>query len=353
MTDLPLDFPTLEPQATEPWRWPAPPCARWPAVALDGMPQRCRLEVASGDGMDGEMLGFDPAHGLRFRTHADGPTLNVPLARFARLTLQQPMGLADRDTRLPLARLPSAAHERDYRVDRPGLLRPFTGRTLGHVEAPEGLYLFPPADDERSVLRVFVPRSACTGCEFGPSAEDKAAEHWVATPQGLLAALERQQHQPVLPIGHALQNLGLVTPAQVERALAEPMGDRPLGERLVSLGIITQADLQTALAHKMGYPVVDLTRFPVEPEALHRIPVRVALACRTVPLMIDGKRLIVAVDRPSRLEELRANHVLVDLVPVAVVASKAQIKLALAGLMQQDVWSHSVGVRPGFFPTTT
>jgi hypothetical protein len=102
----------------------------------------------------------------------------------------------------------------------------------------------------------------------------------------------------------------------------------------------------------MGYPVVDLTRFPIEPEAVRQIPVRVALACRTVPLMIDGKRLIVACDRPARLEELRTNHALVQLTPVAVMAPKAQIKLALAGLMQQDVWSHSVTLRPGFFPTT-
>ena len=349
-----LSFPPLDEPAPAPWRWPAPAFAAWRAHALEeAIDPTCRLETASGHAVDGHLLHFDPAQRLlKFRARADGGTLDLPFARFARLTLPTALALADPDTGQPIDRLPLAAEERDYRLLRDAGLPPLAGRTLGHVQAPEGLYFFPSCVHSHGLQRVFVPREAFRACELGPSACDTAAEAWIADPRALLDALARQAHAPVQPIGQALLHLGLVTPEQLQQALAAPLGDLPLGERLVARGIISAGDLQTAIAHKMGYPVVDLTRFPIEPAALHKLPVKVALACRTVPLMLDGKRLIVAVDRPARLEDLRSRHVLYDLQPVAAVAPKSQIRTALAGLMQQDVWAYSVGVRPGFFPTT-
>ena len=35
-----------------------------------------------------------------------------------------------------------------------------------------------------------------------------------------------------------------------------------------------------------------------------KLPLRMALEARAVPLMVDGQRLIVAVDRPSRADKL-------------------------------------------------
>ncbi len=352
--DLSLEFPVLEEPAPEPWHWPAPPFAAWRVHALEEtVAPACRLETASGHEVEGELLGFDPVRGvLQFRAHTDGGTLELPFARFERLVVTTPLPLAHRDTGEPIERLPLAAEEREYWLHRPGEAPPLSGLTVGHVEAAEGLYFFSSCLHSHGLQRVFVPRHAYDRCVIGTSVCDRAAEQWIATPDQLLRALERQAHQPVLPLGQALLHLGMVTPAQLQHALAQPLGNLPLGERLVHDHLISEADLQTALAHKMGYPVVDLTRFPVDPNALHKLSVKTALACRTVPLMLDGRRLIVAVDRPSRLEDLRSRHALPELIPVAAVAAKSQIKIALAGLMQQDVWAYSVGLRPGFFPTT-
>ena len=68
----------------------------------------------------------------------------------------------------------------------------------------------------------------------------------------------------------------MVTEAQLEEALAQQKLDRsvPLGEMLVRMGVVSREDLQTALARKMGYPLVDLDAFPVEPEALRKLPLR-------------------------------------------------------------------------------
>lgn len=348
-----LTFPTLEAPEDEAWRWPAPPFARWRVEPVMEAQHPCVLQTPSGDTLEGELLGFRGDAGrLTFRYRSDGKPLALPFSRFSRLSLAEPIGLADPNTGVPLLSLPLASEQRSVRLSNGARVQQEIV-TLGELERPEGLYLYEPVvSDECQVRAVFVPRSAYTRCDIGPTALDWAAEHWISEPDELLQAIARQQRMTVLPLGHALRHLGLATQEQLEHALAQPMGDIPLGERLVALRVISEADLQSAIAHKMGFPIVDLTRFPIDPNALRTIPVKVAIACRCVPLLLDGKRLIVAVDRPQRLDKLRERHVLPDLQPVPVIASRAHIKAAFADLVQQDAWAGSVGLRPGFFPTT-
>jgi hypothetical protein len=347
-----IAFPVLEDPASVEWHWPVPPFA-WRDVAAehDGA-QPCSIETRFGSHVDGELLRFDPgAAGLVFRSRAGAPGVALSFARMRRLVLTTPLKPSPRFAGAPPERVPAAAQEREYRLFTDDE-RPQVGRTAGHVEHDEGLYLFTPQDDERSLLRVFVPRCAYTRCEFGPSAEELAAEHWCATPSQLLDALERQQRAPVLRIGQALLQLGRVTPLQLERALAGKPPDVPLGEMLVACGILSSADLQTAIAHKMGYPLVDLTRFPVDPHAARRIPLRQALECRALPLMVDGQRLVVAVDRPSRTNKLHTLQSLAQHTLVPVLASRNHIMTALQALAQ-DIWADNVHGRPAFFAPTT
>jgi hypothetical protein len=349
-----LPFPPLIEQTTDRWHWPLPPFAwRHLAVPDNNVAQPCRIESHGGACVEGEMLGFDPAAtSLSLRTAPDAPAVTLPFSRFRRLTLTMPLSPAASRGGAPVERVPAAAQERDYRLQPSGAGAEMTGRTAGHVEAPEGLYLFSPVDEDQSVLRVFVPRSAYAGCEFGASAEETAAQHWITTPQDLLVAIERQQRMPVLPIGRSLLELGLLTQTQLDRALAQQTGDKPLGEMLVAGGVISRTDLQTAIAHKMGYPFVDLSRFPIEPAAAQMLPQRRAAEYRALPLMIDKQRLIVAVDRPQRLDKLRTVPSLTRYTMVPVLASKGQIMLAIARVSPQDLWSqHSAG-RPDFFEST-
>jgi len=173
----------------------------------------------------------------------------------------------------------------------------------------------------------------------------------MGTPRELLEAIDRQRRMPVLPIGQSLLNLGLVTQEQLDHALAQP-GDTPLGERLVASRVISPSDLHTAIAHKMGYPLVDLTRFPIDPVAAGKLPLRSAVKHRALPIMIDGNRLVVAVDRPSRVAELQPLYSVSMYTVVPVLASKNQILLALSGQSQHDTWSANVSMRAEFFSTT-
>jgi hypothetical protein len=241
----------------------APQQADWPALPLDwhhlppplkGTPQACAVESPSGATVLGEMLDFDAqAARIVFRPNA-GKTGFQAFSRFRRLTLAEPLRAVPLFAGAPLERVPVARQERDYALQSSGSgqAAPMSGRTVGHVETAAGLYLFAPVEDEAALQRVFVPRSAYRHCSFGLSAEEIAAKQWITTPQALLDAIERQNKVPVLPIGQSILALGLLTQAQLDRALAKPSGGVPLGEALVAARLISQADLHTAIAHKMG-----------------------------------------------------------------------------------------------------
>ena len=344
-------FPTLI-DAPERWQWPVPPFA-WRHVPPpdNHVAQTCRIESQVGSAVAGQMSDFNPQAGtLGFRTTVTGPVVTLPFSRFRRLTLTTPLQPARKTAGAPVERVPAAAQERKYTLV-PTAGEPLTGRTAGHVTTPQGIYLFTPVNDEASLLRVFVPRSAYATCQFGASAEEVATHRWCGAPEALLDAIARQQTLPIRPVGESLLALGLVTPDQLERALVRQSGTAPLGEALVADGVISRSDLQTALAHKMGFPLVDLARFPIDEAAVTKLPHRIAVGYRVMPLLLDKTRLIVAVDKPSRAMKLNALQAYAQLTIVPVLAPRTQILLALERL-SKDVWSQNVSQRPAFFATT-
>ena len=114
---------------------------------------------------------------------------------------------------------------------------------------------------------------------------------------------------------------------------------------------MSRGDLQTALAHKMGFPLVDLDRFPLDPQALALLPRRLAISHRVLPLMLDKERLIVAVDRPGRVLKLRQLDAYAQLPIVPALALKSQILVAL-NRQSGDGWNLNVSERVNFFATT-
>lgn len=340
-------LPTLIFSMPEQSAWPSPPIA-WghaPPPPND-IAQTCSIEIAPGKVLHGEMRRFDPVAGnLTFASDAGGELALLEFSSFRRLTLTSPLRAVTPPVGGRPVQVLAAAQMRDYVLHGTTQAASMTGRTAGYVEAAAGLYLFTPIDEGAALQRVFVPRCAYSHCEFGPSAQEIAARLWIGSPTELLDAIERQERMPVLPIGQSLLALGLLTSEQLNRELAKPASDRPLGEALVAAGLISHTDLQTAIAHKLGYPLVDLTRFPVDLLAVTKVPKDIAVRHHMLPLMIDQGRLIVAVDRPSRVMELRSLHLYARKVIVPVLASAMQITVALDKL-SPDVWAQQVVGRP-------
>ena len=345
-----LDAPVVS--GRKPDEWPEPPFA-WRHHAVPPGPQRCRLETPTGTAIDAQLVGVDwQKPSLAITVSTGGAPAQVPFKSFVRLTLTEPLQPLLRSDGLPARPLPIAAQRRNFRLhlQRPGAVQ--EGHTVGTVEDDDGLFLFVPTSDERGLVRVLVPRAAYARCEFSATAEEAAARNWIATPEALLQALEAQASKPIPPIGKSLVELGLVTEEQLQRALADRGDERPLGERLVAAGTLTRSGLQTALAHKMGYPVIDLTRFPIDPSAVQLLPLRLALAARALPVLLHGQRLVVAVDSTLRLQRLKDVARPAGLSVAPVLAPRHQLRGVLSRMWQQDVWSHNVGDASGFFATT-
>jgi len=82
-----------------------------------------------------------------------------------------------------------------------------------------------------------------------------------------------------------------------------------------------------------------------------KLPPRIAIGFRMMPLMLKGDRLIVAVDKPARVIKLGTVHAIAGITVVPVLASRMQILLAQERL-SHDIWSSHVAERIGFFATT-
>lgn len=336
LSPLAWDLPKASPASTDKlgrpeFLWPAPPLASYPAPAPQTDPLPCEITGLNDKTMAGRLTFFVPDEAV---AHVQIPpartTLPLRFEQFRVLTLSAPLAPLHLPMGDPHAALLGQRSQSDYcvRLAGGGELR---GRTVGHVETEHGLYLFPPHGEHGAVLRRFVPRAAYAGFEIGPrigellvqqnSATPQQVEQavdlqknlrsqklgeilvgrQVVTPEQLLEAVKRQARMPMVRIGEALTSLGLITDAQLQEALAQQQLDRsvPLGELLVRMGMVSQQDLQLALSRKMGYPLVDLEAFPIEAEALRKLPYAIAKRLAVMPLLLRDSRLIVALDDPA------------------------------------------------------
>jgi hypothetical protein len=357
LPEITTPLPTLMLDAVVAWEWPRPPFASDNLMTpLDGGVQACRIETLNGTAVDGLLIHFDAdAQVLRFCDKPDSRSLLLPFAKFRRLTLTTPWPFKRSGPDTPVERVPSLLQERDYVIELAagGQL---TGRTMGQVQRNCGLFLFSPTGDGNAVQRVFVPKAVCGAAHFGKSAEEEAADRWIATPEQLLAALDAQRRAPIKPLGDALVDLGFVTRSILEHAVSEqgPKRELPLGEALVAMGMLDGDDLQTALAHKMGYPLVDLSRFPLDKKAVRKMSQRTMIEHGAVPIMLQGDRLIIAVDNLARIPPLQTLQALADVKVIPVLASRERIKLALAALPQRlgtDCWADNVPLHMQARPT--
>ena len=171
----PLQFPPLILSLEDTVDWPLPPSAWRQAAPLKDPVHPCKVETTSGTVVEGAMVGLDLTTGiLTLRLQEGAPAVKVAFGNFRRLTLTTPLKAAD-DTFESFEPIPAAAQEREYRLEWAYATHaPTAGRSAAYVEKAEGLFLFTPAGDERSVLRVFVPRAAYMTCTFGQSAEEVA-----------------------------------------------------------------------------------------------------------------------------------------------------------------------------------
>ena len=334
LTLLPVDATAEVPDEKAAFAWPTPAFACYPAPMPLTEPEPCQIEGMNGRLMTGVLLSLDPAASLA-KVRIPPARIEIPLRfnQFRRLTLTRPLApLDDADASASFMAQRPAVGVKVHLKGAPAI----DALSIGHLEDASGIFLFAPVDARGNVLRCFVPRAAYESVDIGERIGELLVAQQAATPAQIEQALQEQQQlrtqklgeilltkqivsteeleqaiieqarMPMVRIGEALIALGFINNAQLELALSQQREDRsvPLGELLVRRGLVSRADLQTALARKMGYPLVDVTQFAPETEALARLPYAVASRLPALPLLLRGGRLVVAVEDPSRPEVL-------------------------------------------------
>lgn len=341
--------------------WPMPPLPSYPLPPARMEPQLCELEATSGQRFVGRLLSMGIGEGLvQVHVPPDPTPMPMQLDQLRQITLTRPISPLSaahpgRSRPAPLdtshggdtpSEFPSdwaslGQHPRQgFKVHWPnGSVS--EGETIGHLEHPAGLFVFPPVDSQGSVLRRFYPRGSFERFEIGAPIGQVLVEQQATTPEQvdaavrdqqalrnrklgeilltrqivtaeqLLTALDKQARMPMVRLGDALVALGFLTGEALHDALKQQRDERaaPLGELLVQRGLVNPEQLTVALARKMGYPLVDVTRFPLPRKCLKLLPRELAERHGALPLGTRGGRLVVALADPTRadlLAELQA-----------------------------------------------
>ena len=311
--------------------WPSPPYAAYAKAEPWSEPQVCEIEGLNGAIRICKLVSMTPSERtLLIQIENSKTPMPLAFSQFRRLTLMQ--AIASQEV-VCNAQFDGILHYRptvQYTLQL-GNGSTVSGSTVGHVETDYGLFVFKPLDEQGTVERIFVPREAFSSVtlgdhigqmlinqntvtaqqvEFAATEQDSLrtrklgdylVENAVVSPEQLMMALDQQSKMPMIRVGEALTRLGYIDDAQLAQALEKQKIERsvPLGQLLVNMGFLARADLNTALARKMGYPMVDVTQFPVDIDALRKIPKTTAQRLNIMPLLWRDKLLVVAAIDPT------------------------------------------------------
>ena len=106
-------------------------------------------------------------------------------------------------------------------------------------------------------------------------------------------------------LGELLISKGLISPAQLSEALAQQAkSGEYLGATLMRMGFISEAQFMAALAEQMEVPFVRLAEAQITPEALAKVPAKVASRYHLMPLTLEQNLVHVAIADPFDVQVL-------------------------------------------------
>jgi type IV pilus assembly protein PilB len=107
-------------------------------------------------------------------------------------------------------------------------------------------------------------------------------------------------------IGELLVEAGLITDEQLESVLKDSKKNRGLriGTLLVKKGYTTELDIAQTLAYQLNIPFVDISSYPVDPDAINLINEKLAQKYHLLPLCRDHHVLKIAMEDPLDLNAI-------------------------------------------------
>jgi type IV pilus assembly protein PilB len=144
-------------------------------------------------------------------------------------------------------------------------------------------------------------------------------------------------------LGELLLETGLLTPEQLDLALAEQKRQRrPLGQVLLGQGLVDEKALAGVLSVHFNVPQVDFSRTRIDKEALALIPEAYAREHTILPMRLDKDELEVATVDPGDLALFAELKVLTRkrIKPVLGVRSEVQQAIAQSYKLRTGVDRH-------------
>jgi type IV pilus assembly protein PilB len=130
-------------------------------------------------------------------------------------------------------------------------------------------------------------------------------------------------------LGELLVRAGVLSAAQLDDVLNVASHGERLGTTLLRLGLVGESDLADALAIQLRLERVDLDAVRAEPEAIDRLPARLAQRHEVLPLRLEGGSLVLATADPTDLVALDDVRLVAGVRTVRpVVATSGQLAAA-------------------------
>ena len=131
-------------------------------------------------------------------------------------------------------------------------------------------------------------------------------------------------------LGELLVQSGRVTEEQLADALAvQAREGGKLGQVLVRQLVLDEDMIARTLAEQKGFQYVSLTTYPIDREAVARIPERVARRCLVIPIGYEDGAIVLAMADPLDVETIDDVKVRTNMAVIPVVATPTQIQYAI------------------------
>jgi type IV pilus assembly protein PilB len=294
--------------------------------------------VSRNDGkqLEGLIVGFDAASRSLTLELESGTQQTLPLSELRAIEFKRACIAPALTPGAPAPGVPASPEEAAlWFKDGTQLKASYVASLVG----PLGLHLYRYVSDH--LTEIFIPFSALERYHIAATepllgratVTDAQAELSAAVRNAneLRARLHRHIHRAAEPLGQLLIKGGVITRAQLEQALVDlrhAEGKR-LGDILVETGATTATDIQRALADKFDLPFVPLREYEVDPSVLTEVPVDVSRRYRFMPLALDGKHLVVAIEDPSDVEAINLLRFVVGRNVDLAVATREDIEWAI------------------------
>lgn len=113
-----------------------------------------------------------------------------------------------------------------------------------------------------------------------------------------------------IPIGELLKEKGYITEQQLNEALEYHKGhrDKRLGKVLIELGFVTERQILTAMCEKLNLRMLPVETYPIDVEAVRKIPRTLAEKYCVLAVTLANKRLTIVIDDPLNfygIEDIR------------------------------------------------